>query len=62
MPSILQQIKVDIEPMEQCRNWFYERWSELFPFRVPYDAPISEKYHHCVGSNAYPDPNVCYVS
>ena len=62
-PEILQQGKINIIPMETCKNWYYERWAELFRFKLPYQAPVHEDFHVCLGNQESGGRvSACFVS
>ena len=49
--------------METCKNWYYERWAELFRFKLPYQAPVHEDFHVCLGNqDTSGRVSVCFVS
>ena len=61
-PTLLKQGKIDIIPVNSCQNWYYERWEELFGFRLPYQAPIRESNHICLGNQDQGGVSACWVS
>ena len=62
-PRTLKQGKINIIPMETCKNWYHERWDELFRFNLPYQAPVHEDFHVCLGNqDTSGRVSVCFVS
>ena len=60
-PVILQQGKTKITPMNECRDYFTQRYNDLFPYKLPFVAPVDHKNHVCVGDLVHPDAIACYV-
>ena len=48
--------------METCKNWYHERWDELFRYDLPYQPPVHEDFHVCLGSqDSGGHVDACYV-
>ena len=61
-PRILQQGKANVIPTETCQNWYYDRWRELLPYKLSYQAPIDGDDHICVGKQStIGHVSSCYV-
>ena len=57
----LRQGKLNIIPVPECQNFFTDFWEDVLPFKVPYEAPVTEINHVCAGQvDAHID--ACYVS